>query len=291
MKSRVGTLDLYVARAVLLSVLAVWGILLGFDLIIAFANDLGDVGKGGYTISHALLQETFSIPRRGYELFPTVAVIGCVLGLGGLSSRSELVAMRAVGMSTARIGFGALLTVSGLLLAMVLNMELVAPGAQQRSQAVANSSKSLDMIMARRSGLWAREGNVFLNARSGRQPAGAAPDKIELQDVRLYEFDDDGRLVSLAHVRDAQHSKGGWILRDLERTRFKPTSVVVEHVASERWQTRLDPRSLAAVISQTRYLSLSELSSNIAELDQGRLADQVADADDNADEQPLAKPP
>lgn len=268
---RPGLLDLYVARSVLLALLAVWAVLLGFDLVTAFADDLREVGKGSYTLSHALLEETFSVPRRLYELFPTVAVIGCVLGLGGLSSRSELVAMRSVGMSTLRIGLGALLTVAVLLAAMIVNMETIAPGAHQRSQAVANSAKAVDLIMARSSGLWAREGNVFLNARSGKKRVESFTDKIELQDVRLYEFDDDGRLVSLAHVREAEHSAGGWILRDLERTRFKATSVVVEHIASEHWKTSLDPRSLAATLSQTRYLSLSELDDNIGYLKRNQL--------------------
>jgi lipopolysaccharide export system permease protein len=271
MRRRPGHLDFHVARSVLLMVLAVWGVLLSFDLVTAFADDLREVGKGGYTLSHALLEETFSVPRRLYELFPTVAVIGCVLGLGGLASRSELVAMRAVGMSTWRIGLAALAAVFALSLLMMANMELVAPGAHQRSQAVANSAKAVDLIMARRSGLWAREGNVFLNARSGSKKVESLGDVIELEDVRLFEFDGDGRLVSLAHVRQAQHSPDGWILLDLERTRFQDKAVTVEKVASERWKTTLDQRSLAAALAQPRYLTLSELDSNIGYLKRNQL--------------------
>lgn len=271
MRRRPGQLDFHIARSVLLSVLAVWGVLLSFDLIGAFAQDMGNVGKGGYTVSHALLEETYSIPRRLYALFPTVAVIGCILGLGSLASRSELVAMRAVGMSTLRIGLGALLTVFALCIVMMANMELLAPGAQQRSQAVANSAKAVDLIMARRSGLWAREGNVFLNARSGSKRVQSSADMIELQDVRLYEFDDQGKLVSLAHAREAQHSPGGWTLRDVERTRMQEKSVVVERVASERWKTTLNQQSLAAALAQTRYLTLAELDSNIGYLKRNQL--------------------
>jgi len=271
MRQRPGRLDYYVAKTVLLSVLSVWAVLLGFDLITAFADDMREIGKGSYSISHALLEETFSIPRRLYALFPTVAVIGTVLGLGGLSSRSELVAMRAVGMPTLRIGLGALMAVSLLIFVMVANIELVAPGAHQRSQAVANSAKAIDLIMARRSGLWAREGNVFLNARSGSKRVESLGDRIDLQDVRLYEFDDDGRLVSLAHAREAEHSPGGWILRDLERTRILENSVVVERVASERWKTTLDQQSLGAALAQTRYLTLAELGNNIDYLKRNQL--------------------
>ena len=234
MRQHPGHLDYYLAKVVLLSVLSVWGVLICFDLITAFAADMTEIGTGSYSISHALLEETFSIPRRLYTLFPTVAVIGCVLGLGGLSSSSELVAMRAVGMSTLRIGLGALLTVSVLVLFMVLNMELLVPGAHQRSQAMASSSRSVDLIMARRSGLWAREGNVFLNARSGSKSGENLGAPVRLQDVRLYEFDDEGRLLSLAHAHEAVHSADGWILRDLERTRILEKSVQVERIAVDR---------------------------------------------------------
>ena len=98
--------DVYLARTVLVAALATWAVLLGFDLMTALYNELDEVGEGGYTLSHAVLYTVYTVPRRLYELFPTAALIGCVLGLGGLSARSELTAMRAVGMSRLRIGLG-----------------------------------------------------------------------------------------------------------------------------------------------------------------------------------------
>ncbi|MEO6172567.1 MAG: LptF/LptG family permease, partial [Arenimonas sp.] len=79
-----GVMDRYLARNILISTLTVWAVLLGFDLIGAFANEMGSVGKGNYTISHAALYVFFTIPRRLYVLFPYVAVIGSLLGLGRL---------------------------------------------------------------------------------------------------------------------------------------------------------------------------------------------------------------
>ena len=97
MNLRPRVLDVYLARTVMVSALLAGAVLLGFDLISALFNELDEVGEGGYTLSHALLYTAYTAPRRMYELFPTVALIGCVLGLGGLASRSELTAMRAVG--------------------------------------------------------------------------------------------------------------------------------------------------------------------------------------------------
>ena len=81
-------IDLYLARTVLLTALATWAVLLGFDLMTALFNELDEVGEGGYTLSHAVLYTAYTVPRRMYELFPTVALIGCVLvtTVGGILS-------------------------------------------------------------------------------------------------------------------------------------------------------------------------------------------------------------
>ena len=80
--------DHYIARAVILTVLATWGVLLGLDVVLAFASEVGDIGKGGYTINHAIAATCLTIPWRAYNLFPTSAVIGALLGLGQLAATS-----------------------------------------------------------------------------------------------------------------------------------------------------------------------------------------------------------
>jgi lipopolysaccharide export system permease protein len=218
-----------------------------------------------------VLYVLLTMPTRMYELFPTVAVIGSLLGLGGLAARSELTVMRAVGVSQLQIGLASLLPLSVLTLLMVLNIETSGPAGQQRAEELANA-KNKHMIVARGSGLWAREGDLFLNARGKSAPhVENGRSWIELEDVRLYQFDDKGQLQSLAHARRAEHSDDGWILRDVERTHFLPSSVRVERIASERWKTELDDATLAAQLARPRYLSSAELRSNIDYLKRNRL--------------------
>jgi lipopolysaccharide export system permease protein len=262
---------LYLARNVLLATLAAWAVLLSFDAIISFVAELRDVGRENYTLSHALLYTLLTVPRRMYEEFPTVAVIGSLLGLGGLAARSELTVMRAVGLSKLQMGLAALLPLMGLTVLMVISIETVGPAGEQRAQELANS-KSRQMIMARYSGLWAREGNLFFNARGNSAPRTAnGRTWVELEDVRLYQFDEQGRLLSLAQARKAVHSKDGWILKDVERTHFGARSVRVEKIANERWKTELDDSTLAAQLSRPRYLTSSELRSNIDYLRRNQL--------------------
>ncbi len=158
--------DHYVARTVILTVLATWGVLLGLDVVMAFAGEFGEIGKGSYTINHAIAATGLSIPWRAYNLFPTAAVIGALLGLGQLAATSELTALRALGLSRRRLSISVALPLALLTLLMVANGEALAPWGEERSQAL-RSTRHQDLVVAQYSGLWAREGGMFLNARPG----------------------------------------------------------------------------------------------------------------------------
>ena len=263
MRPLVRRIDLYLGRTVLLSMLGAGVVLLGFDLILALVNELDEIGEGGYTLSHAVLFVAYTIPRRMYELYPVTALIGTVMGLGGLAARSELTAMRAVGLSRLRIGLGSLAALALVALLMIVNAETLAPAGEQSAQGVVNAAKTGDIVVARVSGLWAREGNVFLNARDGVKRRTDGVEWTELRGVRLFEFDDEGKLLSLAEARLAEHRPDGWVLRDVRRSTFGPRSVTAEQHAEERWESGLDDQALAAAASRPRYLSSSELKRNI----------------------------
>lgn len=271
MNLRPRIVDIYLARTVLVSALATGVVLVGFDVLISLVNELDEIGEGGYTLSHAVLFSAYTVPRRIYELFPVIALIGTVLGLGGLAARSELTAMRAVGMSRLRIGLGSLGALGLFTLLMMVNAETIAPAGETSAQGVVNAAKTGDVVVARVSGLWAREGNVFLNARDGvqRQENGVA--WTELRGVRLFEFDEKGKLLSLAEARLAEHRAEGWILRDVHRSRFGTSSVETEIKAEERWDSGLDDQALAAAAARPRYLSSAELSRNIEYLKRNNL--------------------
>jgi lipopolysaccharide export system permease protein len=248
---------------VLVSTLGAWAVLVGFDLLSAFVNELDEIGQGSYTLSHAVLFTAYTVPRRMYEVFPTVALIGSVLGLGGLAARSELTAMRAVGMSRLRIGLGALLSVMALTVLMVVNAETVAPFGEQSAQSVVTQAKTGDVVVARVSGLWVREGDVFLNARDGANRRTDGVEWTELRGVRLFEFDGQGKLLSMAEAKTAEHRGAKWLLRDVKRSTFGERSVTTESLAEEVWESDLDDRALAAAASRPRYLSARELGRNI----------------------------
>src|SRR3546814_20835314 len=81
---------------------------------------------------------------------------------------------------------------------MVVNGETLGPWGQHSADSMKTAAKSNDMAVAQFSGLWAREGDIFLNAQNGQEHANGQDTWLELDDVRLFEFAADGRLESIA---------------------------------------------------------------------------------------------
>ncbi|MGE5104029.1 MAG: LptF/LptG family permease, partial [Betaproteobacteria bacterium] len=102
------TLQRYVGRDVLLATLLIFGALLALFAFFDLIHELGDVGRGDYTISRALLYVTLQLPSRLYELFPVAALIGTLFAIAQLVGNSEYTVMRASGMSLSQMGWSVL---------------------------------------------------------------------------------------------------------------------------------------------------------------------------------------
>ena len=257
--------DIYVGRNVLLTVLVVWLVLLGLDAIMALSGEANNIGTGSYSFSHALAWTAYTLPRRAYTLFPMAAVIGALMGLGQLAATSELTALRAVGLSRRRIAISVAIALSLLTALMVVNGETLAPWSQEKADSLKASARfNTNMAVARYSGLWAREGDTFLNAQTGEEQLDEnGKSRLLLHDVRLYRLDADGRLASLTHAATARHDANGWTLEQVRRDVFGERSATRREAASEHWQSDLDAAALASGLAKPRSLSAAELRSGI----------------------------
>jgi lipopolysaccharide export system permease protein len=254
--------DKLVARQVLVTLLAVWAVLIGLDVISAFVSQLDDIGKGNYSLTTAITYVAWTIPRRSYQLFGAAAVLGGVIGLGALAPTSELTALRAAGWSKRRLAGSALVLVAIVTIPVMWIGDRLGPAAEMRAQGIAVGAKSQDLVVTNNTGMWARDGQTLLNAKQGR----VLKRGIELIDVRLYRFDPEGRLLSITRGALATHEQGSWIFSDVTEFRFEEQAVTT--TASDRWawKSALDPQLLSLSIVQPRYQRLSDLRGHIAYL-------------------------
>ncbi len=205
-------LDNYIGRAVLGGVLAVLVVVGVLFVLISFAGEFSDIGKANYTYLSALGYVLLRAPRHIYELFPIAAVLGTIIGLGGLAARSELVVMRASGLSVLRL-VGAVLRASLLLmLAALLFGEGLAPPAEQYAQQMRIEALQQKISLNTSYGLWIRDGANFIHVQQ-------MTDKRHLRGIFIYNFDRQQRLRSITHARTAElDEEQGWILSDVERS-------------------------------------------------------------------------
>ena len=259
--------DRLVAMSVFGTVLLTWGVIVSLDAFRIFIAELGDVGQGHYTLGRAALYVLLTVPRRCYEMFGYAALIGGLLGLGALANTGELTALRAAGLSKLRICASVVLGIGVLTLGVVVLGETLGPYGERKAQQLQLAAKSTDVALAK-GVLWARDGASIIGARSAR--SHGASGEVELDGVRVFEFDADGRLASLTVATRASHAAGAWTLNDARRTEFGEHSARSTTQASTQWQSGLDPNLLASSIIRPQYLSLRELDRNIGVLARNR---------------------
>lgn len=260
--------DRLVAMAVLGAVGLTWCTIVALDAFRIFISELNDVGQGQYTLAKAAAYVLLTVPRRFYEMFAYAALIGGLLGLGGLANTGELTALRAAGLSKLRICASVALGLGALTLFTAVLGETVGPWGERKAQAVSLAAKSKDLALAKGGALWARDGDTVISARRGRTRAGSH--EVDLDGVRVFEFDEAGRLRSLSVAGTAVHVQNDWTLRQVRRTEFGPGSARSEEVPETGWKSGLDPRLLALSIIQPQYMTLGDLGRNIAYLDGNR---------------------
>lgn len=258
--------DRLVGFSVLGSLLTVWLVLTGFDAITQLLHQLTYVGKNGFTTMDAVVYVLVTVPRRLYEMFIFAAVIGGLLSLGGLAGTGELTALRAAGMSRLRIAVSAVGVIALLIVGVVVLGETAAPWGDQKAQAMQLRMRTANVGMVG-NGLWARDGDRIVNARSTliRQVDGHSA--IQLEDVRVFTFAPDGRLDKLEWAKSADHHGRQWMLRDVRSSTLDERGVHVADEASVPWDSSLNPQLLEQSVIQPQYLPMRALHRNMRYLE------------------------
>lgn len=260
----------YLAINVLKATALAWLVLLGFDMLGAFYSNFTNIGKYGFTLNYAALSTVFTTPRHAYDLLPVTTVIGLLLGLGQMASKSELIAMNAVGISKLQIAIGAVFPAMVLSGVMFFANETIGTVSEKHALSY-NVYKTNKLTLAKYSGVWAKDGELFFNSRSGVAKGKGNNAWLELADVRLYRFNSGGVLESITHAQTANNKTKHWQLHGVEKTTFLANSIQLEKLGTIPWRTNITDASLEASLTNPRNLSLSELSSNIDYLEHNKL--------------------
>ncbi|MDX1593792.1 MAG: LPS export ABC transporter permease LptG [Gammaproteobacteria bacterium] len=254
------TLDRYLGREVLKAALLAVVALTALDAFFGLIIELEDIGRQRYDLLDAFTYVAMTLPRRIMEVLPTGALIGCLLGLGGMAARSELVAVRAAGVSVGRIAWGVAKAGLVLVIAAAVLGEFIAPWSESYATHLRTKEQRDVTHASAHPGAWLRDGRGY--ARVGY----VAPDG-ELLNVTLFTFDDSRRLTEAASARRAAISDGRWVLHGATLSRLDGQGVTTARDVRIERPTLLDPQLVRVVMLDPENLTASALQRYVTYLE------------------------
>ncbi|SQH97297.1 LPS export ABC transporter permease LptG [Haemophilus haemolyticus] len=253
------TLDRYIGKSILGSIFATLLTLVGLSAIIKFVEQFRSVGKGTYDIWQAVAFTSLTIPKDIETFFPMAALLGALMALGNLASRSELVVMQAAGFSRFKIGMAVMKTALPLVLLTMVIGEWGIPQTEQFARDMRARALSGGSMLSMKNGVWAKDGNNFVFVRR-------VTDDAKLNDIYIYTFDQNRNLTELKHANQASYSEdeSKWTLRQVNHSMISKDEITTSNRLSEKWETNLTPDKLGAVSLRPTSLSISGLYNYIS---------------------------
>ncbi len=206
-------LERYIAKTVLSAIGLVTLMLIGLQIFILFVNQLEDLGKVDYGIAQATVFVLLQMPYAVYLFFPMASLLGCLVGLGIMANHSELVVMRAAGMSISQIT-ATILKVSVLLIVLVTVLgETIVPFLSQYANDFKTAALSGGQALRTAQGVWLRYENDFIAVNI------VLPDNV-LHGVSQFRFDPEHHLRLAREISEVKLVDKTWMAYNVKQTEF-----------------------------------------------------------------------
>lgn len=221
-------------------------------ILFTYIAEFADL-KPGYTAWDAFKYVLWQGPNFLYDLLPVAALIGAVVGLGALASNSELIVMRASGVSIWRIVRWvirpALLLVA---LAFVLS-QWVIPYTNAHAKMIKQQKQHVSKVGSV-SGYWSKENNRFIFV-------DYADALGQLKNVHVLDMDDNGHLQQtlLAEQGHFEHDQQ-WQFSNVQLSNIQPDgNAKQQNIKQMDMNLALQPRFVQIVTVSPDDLSPSQL--------------------------------
>ncbi|MSP53006.1 MAG: LPS export ABC transporter permease LptG [Gammaproteobacteria bacterium] len=228
----------YINRTVANTIILLIVVFLGILAIVNFLGEMSDLGKN-YAFVQAIQYVLFYLPISLYQLFPTVILLGILIGLGTLASHNELTVMRAAGVASARIAIWVLSASFLLILIMSFIGEDWAPKLATYAENQRLIAQSGGQAVQTQRGVWLRDGSNFYTIHE------VTADK-KLIGITRYEFNDHYELLSASKAQSAQLVGDNWVFSNVVVSHLNAISVDLEKLPQVVWPLHFNFRVLSA---------------------------------------------
>lgn len=256
----------YISKNILSAIALVSLVLISLMLFVMLSAEFSDIGTGNYDTMHALTYVIMNLPANIYQFLPIAGLLGSLIGLSLLASRSELIVMRAAGVSIVKISSVVLQAALLFVIASVLLGEYLGPSLSRNATIYKTEAMSRGQTYKTLQGVWLKQKNNFIRI------ATILPGN-QLKNITKYTFDQNQNLVAASFAKRASYHKNKWIFKDVTTSVFSKTQVRNMHFDTQAWNLKLRPhvlkimkidssqRSLPQLYSYIQYLKYSGLQS------------------------------
>jgi lipopolysaccharide export system permease protein len=259
-------LSQYMLRSIVAATALVLVVLLALAALFEFIAELDDT-QGDYQTPLVILYTLLRLPQLAFEMLPVAVLIGSLLALGGLAANSEIIVMRASGLSVTQLS--GMVAVSGFALLVFTGLlgEFIGPPLDYYARNMRLEARFEQDDRRLGNETWVRDGPVVLHLER-------VSTEFEFGSVYLFLLDEDEGLSAIARADNSViDDDDRWILENLHETRFEDDGVrVVESpMAIESFDidaevlgiSLVKPQSLSGqgLISYISYLKRNALDS------------------------------
>ena len=273
-KLMIRTVDKYIGKAAILGILLVWASLTALMMMFSVLGELRDT-TANYGASDAFWFVLQTGPRLAYQIFPVSALMGSLLGIGGLASANELVAFRVSGVSRLRLAAAGLAGALFLTIPVMVVGEWVAPDAEQQARAFKLSQIIGQVIIGGPSGMWMRDGSDIVNIRRPMLTADRGQQSISFLDIEIHQFDGFSGLKKITRAESASFSDGQWTLENVSVVEIGQSEVTPLKLERTPWVSGVKPELLESAVSRPFYLSIRSLWDQMTYLQSNGLDNRI----------------
>ena len=241
-------LDRYIIKTVIYSTFLFLLIILSLYGFISLADSFKYVGKGSFEMIDAFYYTFLTLPRRMYQLFPFSVLLGAMMGLGTLNSHNELVAIRAAGVSIAKVIFSVMKAAFFLAVFIFIVGEYIIPVTEKMAENHWTMQTRGTVSTVSEDAIWIRDKDTFTKIHS------ITSDKT-LGKLSIFTFNEDKTLKVSTLAASARYDGEDWILKDIKQTFITRDKVITNQIDQARWPTLLDLELVDVIISRLENLS------------------------------------
>jgi lipopolysaccharide export system permease protein len=252
---------------------AVIFVTIGFLALFAFfdlVDQLQAIGRpnsNGYELPQAVSYVALLIPSHLYELLPITVLIGTIFVMARFAQSSEFTILRTSGLGPWRALRTLLAAGAGFVVLTFAIGDYLAPWTDRAAQLL--KARYDGNITVGQTGAWLKEKQRY--GQFAVNVSAIAPDGRMLG-LRIFEFDNQGRLVSTTHAASAQFGDGdAWRLGEVDRTEFvfdgaKEARIDRIKMSTFRWPTDLSAEMVSTAVLKPDRMGTIDLFQYIRHL-------------------------